>query len=222
MKLKLPLFFTFLLVVSLTKAQSSENPKSHTRQYNRRVTFDMRLEAIEFFSLKNIAITGKYKTTSSPETNYGGLLAGFGVPIDKRFHIDAVAGFSKMNYNAGVTVTAPFAPFDVFTIPAGVDAHINILKRRFSPFIHLGGGYLGYWVTPVNYSPSYVNSAYANAGIGFYARLTSFLALAISPEYRLVYYPSHTSSGFDPWASPPVKISNYVQQIGLQLAVIFY
>ena len=192
------------------------------RQYNRKTTFEVRIEPVAFFDINREFAerdkdgNGQLYTNKRayPAEQYGGMEVGLGGAINKRYHIHFMMGFDGNKIN------------QFFTF--GADFNANLLPGRFSPFVHVGGGYMvvgGQYANDIyqEYEDPSVMGCYAVTGVGLYARLTPFIALNISPDYRFF------SSGYKAISYDGLTGINtyetgklFSHQLGLRVAVVFY
>ena len=202
------------------KGSARENEA--VKQYNRKTTFEVRIEPVAFFDLKrnfqernkgaNGQLYTNYKTY--PAEQYGGMGVGLGGAIKKQYHIHFMMGFDGNKIN------------QFFIL--GADFNANLLPGRFSPFIHAGGGYMvvgGQYENDIyrEYEDPTVRGCYAVTGVGLYARLTRFIALNISPDYRF-FYSAYKATAYSGLTNSTTYGTGklFSHQAGLRVAVVFY
>lgn len=214
-------------LLRLTKIESkpmrpSAEADTGIKQYNKKTTFEIRIEPVAFFDVRDIYVGPYFNTNGQLEYNKqvlpneqsGGIHIGIGAAFKKRYHVHVMMGFDGNQQQ------------QIFT--AGADFNVNILPGRFSPFVHLGAGYasLGGGAEsedlPYQTAPA-LNGFYTCSGVGLYMRLAKFFALNISPEYRFMYAAysqvfNDYNTGGD--AKGTCKVS--YQQLGLRIAMVFY
>jgi hypothetical protein len=211
------------------QSDSTKNLKS-AKQYDKRITFDISIEPGAFFDINarttaanNFIRPGLEPTISTSRLDlqqYGGMDLGVGVAIKRKFHFNLLTGFSS---NANVS-----------WIPVGGDFKFNFPDEKWSPYFHLGGGYMyeafnrgwnSYYVTTSD------NGAFGTLGIGAYCKVSKFYSIFLSPEYRFIY--SEVRYGLKEVVSPLLEygyawqgIANsqklMCNQVGLKLGFIFY
>ena len=204
-------------------------PKLHVktedsaRQYNKKLTFEIRIEPVAFFDLRgvdyqpNITPSGKFDYYKQTLTNgqYGGLQIGVGAAMKKRYHIHFLLGFDGNQLQQMVSV--------------GADFNANLLPGKISPFVHVGAGFAsinsddGESILVQTANEGALAGMYTSAGIGLYARLNNFFALAISPDYRFIYITYKQEIGYYVLAHPERENGRvFYNQIGLRVAAVFY
>ncbi len=192
------------------------------KQYDKKVTFEIRVEPVAFFGLRAIFNEPQLNNNGQiyhnkqviPNQQYGGVHFAIGAAIKKQYHIHFAMGFDGNQQEQFFTV--------------GSDFNANLLPGRFAPFIHVGGGYasiegnnegaiLPYWTIPP------VTGCYAVSGIGLYARITKFFALSVSPDYRFIYGSFKEGIGtYNSTVQEQETFKIFYHQIGLRIAAVFY
>ena len=190
-----------------------------TKQYNKTVTVNFRIIPVTTFEIGGTEKDWSGSNTAFLSSNeieklgFAGLHLELGPSIKKEFCPNIGIGIEGNN--------------EAIFVPIYADLNFNLLKRKLTPFMHFGAGYLAELAKDETTFSDLSNGGLVMGGFGLHASISDIFAMEMALDYRFTFAMNTTRQYLYNYNGGISGSENYHEarfshQMGFRIAFIFY